>query len=180
GANALHNIYPIRNFDSSTHGNMGRPYPGKLPATGGPYIIGQCAINGVNQVANNGTSMSITGLVLRSNSFPWTAGHTVENTISPYSAIQHGLQVAWTHYGPLAKQPNMIEITNLGYQTAASGLGISSAPYFDGVTKGAYHVGFGLDDPATTEIGNLRLSSRDVGGLGIFLKSYAAPNDYHQ
>src|SRR5262249_38322168 len=141
--------------------------------------IRPCAVNGVNQVSYGPTSESISGLVLRSNAFPWTAGHMVEQSISPYSFVYHGIQVAWAHYGPVGRPPDMVQVSNLGYQQARHGIEIGSdSQFFDGITKAGYWEGISFD--GTTENGTVRLVGRDMSGTGIALGTSASPDDYHK
>jgi hypothetical protein len=186
-ANPLVSWYPIQTVNSGTSITLARPCTGYYMsdptlATAQPYIIrwgGYTSQLLVEQGTSAGAQTEgVSGLVLRSTSgtSAWTAGHTIENIISPNSSLQHGYQIAWTSFGP-GEGPDMIRILNNGLGQAYKAIRVVNDPYVDSTTRASYYTGLSFE--ANTQIGVINLGGRDLAGQALGLTTLpSGPNGF--
>lgn len=116
--------FPIATVTNNTHMELvsGITYTG-AQSTAGNYEIKPCAM-AANLLLDYSSPTQVTGVVLYSNPFPWTATHSAEQTIAPDSWVQKVVSANYNASGPQAGYPDMFRAQNSGYQPASTALRI--------------------------------------------------------
>ncbi len=167
GAGPLVSWFPIQSIDSDTQLTLSRTYSGKAPAGSAAYTNRQCGIVGNLDMDYTPPKETIKGIVLRSNAFPWTSGHSVEETISPYMVFSRGHLAIVNWYGPMAaSQSTLFEAINYGYTPIRYGYDLSPSPTIDDSTHAGYL--FGYYSRANTAEAQFAAIGRSLNGEGIF------------
>jgi hypothetical protein len=141
---------------------------GASTAIAGNYIIRPCARIGGFDMSYGTTSSSISGVVLESNAFPWSTGHTVEQAISPRITMQHGIlcnTFPYTIQGAGASGDCFVAANN---GNAALGSAFTVDP---SLRDDATHAGWvnGLKINANTSGSMLHLGGHALNGYGIYM-----------
>lgn len=163
--------YPIQSLTSTTI-TLSRPWSdqyGNTSAAAGNYTIRPCARIGALALSYGSTSNAVTGIVLESTNFNWSAPRTVEQTISPYSLHSEVNLASWTWYGPVQNAPSMYRAYNLGNTMAYDAFEVPQSA-MDTPTVPSYTRGIWL--AANTQQGAVVLSGQDMGGTGITMSTY--------
>jgi len=182
GAGPLVSWYPISSVTSGTHLTLALVCAqSQLNDTSltvqQPYIIrwgGYTSALTVAYGTSYGTNTEgVNGLVMRSTSgaSAWTAGHHIENILSPNSSVSRGYYVNWTHFGPVpyGKGPDMYTAINRGYAQAASLLKSSVSSNESPTFAGYYQ---GIDLAASTEGSQISVGGQSLEGQGISLTTF--------
>jgi hypothetical protein len=151
--------FPIQSIGSSSSLTLARPYP--FPQTGTTYIIRPCARVGALALTYGSTTESISGIVLESNAFPWTSGHSVEQTVTPYGTVQGTLLVGNQWNSKFGGANAVIYAWNAGYSAAKYGIQFPPST-LDSAT--AASLAYGLTFQANTGAGAINIVGKDLTG----------------
>jgi hypothetical protein len=134
--------FPIQAVGGGGALTLSRTYTGKA-TTNANYTIRPCARIGALAMSYGAASEAVSGIVLESNAFPWTAGTTVEQSISPYAVYQHGVHSLVSWYGP-GTVGSLYSAANNGFTPAASAFDMYPSGDIDDATHAGYNQGITL------------------------------------
>lgn len=158
--------FPIQSIDGNNQLTIMKLYTGQFTTGSTNYKILPCGWVDKLDVSYNYSGATITGLILRNNAFPWTVGHTVENTISPYGNFPHNMLSQVIYYGPkVGGGGALFEAANNGYSHEHSGYRVPQTAFNNDETSAGFSFNFSAEANSSTSM--MQFIGRSLTGRGI-------------
>ena len=139
---------------------------GSSVAAAGNYVIRPCSRIGSLATTYGASSTTISGIVLESNPFAWTSGHSIEQTISPRMTIQHVFNCPVLVETPMGAgaQGNCYDASNIGHVTLGNAYAVQATSLDDG-THAGWRYAF-KSETAVTDA-HIGLTGKSLTGIAI-------------
>lgn len=151
---------------------------GVSTASAGSYVIRPCGRVGALTVSYGSTSNTITGLALEANPFTWTAGNTMEQSISPHIDMQHEYLCQAVFYTPGGRgnAGDCFKATNPGLMTLGSAIRIQASAKDDSTHAGWK---YGITGEGNVTNAHVLLSGKSLSGIAMNLSAVDYPATIH-
>lgn len=168
--------FPIQSINGNNQLTIMKLYTGQFTTGSTNYTILPCGWVDKLDVSYDSSGATSTGLILRNNAFPWTVGHTIENTISPYGNFSHNVLSQVIYYGPkVGGGGALFEAANNGYSREHSGYRVAQTAFNNDETSAGYS--FNFSGEANSANAMMQLTGRSLISRGIVMSGKPSGTD---